>query len=355
MPAIVRLSGGELGSLNEDMEGMLTAIRPAVVGVASAFVSVDGVSRLARAFARAGNPHCRLIAGIDHAITHPRALSLAIELGWELRLGKGEGGIFHPKFLIGGGAFSRGGGIKDISCLYVGSSNLTGAGFEKNIECGVLDTVNAMGASGSDAFSKIWSISERATDRLIRSYSSRFAELSRKRKPSELVSLGVSDDGEVDLASQELRERRPPAGAAVGVQFAATAWVGLQSFTGEYKFQIEFPRNAGQVISRFISEHGNSGNDIEVFCQDDAEIRQMSYRFYSDNSMFRLNVPNDVPGVQWVRQNHNGIAVVERGPVGGAPLRLRIVRPGVEMNEFIGRSVALGSWGRTSTRIYGWF
>jgi hypothetical protein len=81
----------------------------------------------------------------------------------------------------------------------------------------------------------------------------------------------------------------------------------------------------------------------------------MQYRFYPDNSMFRLNVQNDVPGVQWARQHKDGVALVEQGPRGGAPISLRILQPGVEASDIIGRSVALGTWARTPTRLYGWF
>jgi hypothetical protein len=81
----------------------------------------------------------------------------------------------------------------------------------------------------------------------------------------------------------------------------------------------------------------------------------MQYKFYPDNSMFRLNVPNDVPGVAWAREHKDGIAIVEEGLPGGAPLRIRFLKPGADANEVIGRSAALGTWGRTTTRFYGWY
>jgi hypothetical protein len=81
----------------------------------------------------------------------------------------------------------------------------------------------------------------------------------------------------------------------------------------------------------------------------------MQYKFYPDNSMFRLNVPNDVPGVAWAREQKDGIAIVEEGLPGGAPLRIRFLKPGADANEVIGRSAALGTWGRTTTRFYGWY
>ncbi len=81
----------------------------------------------------------------------------------------------------------------------------------------------------------------------------------------------------------------------------------------------------------------------------------MKFNFYKDNCMFRLNIPNDIKGVDWVRKNKEGIALIEAGPVGGAPLRLSLLRPGVEANEIIARSHAFGSWGKTTSRLYGWY
>ena len=81
----------------------------------------------------------------------------------------------------------------------------------------------------------------------------------------------------------------------------------------------------------------------------------MKFSFYKDNSMFRLNIPNDIKGVDWARKNKEGIALVEAGPVGGAPVRLSLFCPGIEANEVIARSHALGSWGKTTSRLYGWY
>ena len=81
----------------------------------------------------------------------------------------------------------------------------------------------------------------------------------------------------------------------------------------------------------------------------------MQYRFYENNGMSRLNIPNEVPGVSWARHNKDGIAIVERGPSGGALLRLRILEPGADESEVVGRSAALGTWDRTRTRAYGWY
>ena len=117
------------------------------------------------------------------------------------------------------------------------------------------------------------------------------------------------------------------------------------------------------------SEHGAHAQQMErtlfvclvatlpVFILSDmfGMIFGMQFSFYGDNGMFRLNVPNDVPNVQWVHGHRDGLALIQRGPTGGAPIRLTIHLPGAEANEIIDRSLAMGSWGKTSTRLDVWF
>ena len=130
---------------------------------------------------------------------------------------------------------------------------------------------------------------------------------------------------------------------------ATAAWAGLQSFTGEYRFQVEFPRDAGQVLRRMLGPGGGQTN-IPMLCED-GQQRPMRFRYYEDNAMFRLNIPNETPGVERARLARSGLAIVEAGAVP----TFRIVDSEPEMSTIIGRSVALGTWGRTTTRLYGWF
>lgn len=355
MKSSVRLSGGGANTALADLSALLIDEKPAVVAIASAFVSTAGVSKLALRLAKAGNPKIRIVAGIDHFITHPKALSMAVEIGWELRLGTSTAGIFHPKLLIGGSGFTKSGGIREVSCLYVGSSNLTAAGLERSLECGFFQGSGECGPSGSDAFSQIWSSARPATVAMLRSYAATFAEASRIRTVAELRTLGIADSDEKDKLDKNLFTRQVPLSPTISDQYAAAAWAGLQTFTGEYQFQLEFPRAAGRVISNLIVKRGDSKGRIDVYCPADQLTRSMQYGFYQSNGMFRLNIPNDVPGVEWARQNRSGIVLVERGPVGGAPLRVTLFRPGVEADEIVDRSTALNTWGRTATRAFGWY
>lgn len=69
--------------------------------------------------------------------------------------------------------------------------------------------------------------------------------------------------------------------------------------------------------------------------------------------MFRLNVPNDVPGVDVARVLRSGVALVERDQ--NVDLQLTLIPTGGTADEVMARSYALGTWGRTTTRLYGWY
>ena len=70
--------------------------------------------------------------------------------------------------------------------------------------------------------------------------------------------------------------------------------------------------------------------------------------------MFRLNIPNVTPLAKWARKHKEGIALVEYNEADGG-LYFEIHRPGERMEDIVGRSLALGTWGRTPTRLYGWY
>jgi hypothetical protein len=336
----------------DTLKASLVRVRPRVIGIVSAFVSVEGMERFLAMLNHCGRPRCRLVAGTDNAITHPEALNIARDAGWLVRLGHGITGIFHPKLFVAGQRFGLDGIIQGLSCIYVGSSNLTGGGFRRNVECGLLAEGDGCLTGASTAFASFWNSANPATEAALRNYAARFAERNRRRSAADLEALGVSVTAQTP---RRLIRQRPPRHSAIGVDFVVAAWAGLQSFTGEYRFQIEFPRTAGDVVRRLIGGRILPNGVVEVYCPHDEQTRNMQYRFYPDNSMFRLNVHNDVPGVQWARAHRDGVALVEQGPRGGAPISLTILQPGVEASETVGRSVALGTWGRTSTRLYGWF
>jgi len=341
--------GDLLGAIKDD----LTASGSRAVGIASAYVTVSGVEAIVPVLRRAKVAVCRLVAGLDDEVTHPEALRRGLALGWEVRTARSPQGRFHPKLILGGARFDVDDEMVDPVFLYLGSGNLTGPGLQVNVESAVVAKGDGLIAGAPEAFATFWRLSEPATPDGIRQYSALFAERSRQRRGEVLEALGVSENRRVvEATSAKLKAQGPPHDSAVSESYATTAWTGLQSFTGEYTFQVECPRAAGEVVAR-LARAGRT-KTVEVLCED-ARVRLMTFRFYRDNGMFRLNVPNDVPDVGWARSKHDGVAVVSRGPEGGAPLRLRILRPGPKVDDLLARSYALNSWGRTPTRVYGWF
>ena len=66
--------------------------------------------------------------------------------------------------------------------------------------------------------------------------------------------------------------------------------------------------DAGDALAVLL---GTKDGAVGIHCSDNAK-RQMTFRYYKDNGMFRLNVPNDIPAVQWARANHSGAVLVSR-------------------------------------------
>ncbi len=343
-------------NLAECLTAALRRVRPKVIGFASAFVSVSGVELAAEMIEACGASRCRLIAGTSHYMTHPEALTFARQRGWELRLGQSAAGVFHPKLIVAGAAFESRGTLNGASVVYIGSANLSNRGFTANTECGLLSEGETACVDASAAFATLWGVSTAASDPALRHYAARFAEISRARSAQQLDALGVCDAKvATTMPPDQLVRQRRPRRPAVSNGFATSAWTGLESRTGEYKFQVEFPRAAGEVVARLVNPQATTRGRVDVLCTNDNQTREMQFRFYPDNGMYRLNIPDDLPKVAWVREHRRGLALVEPGPAGGAPIRLTLHLPGADANEVIGRSIALGTWGKTSTRLYGWF
>lgn len=352
MPLQSIVTGGTNPTLLAHLESELKIAKPSAVGLASAYVSVVGADELLRLLNAIKAKECRLLAGIDGEITHPQALSTARQAGWDVRIGKPFKGIFHPKLIVGGKKFDSKGKIEESNFAYLGSGNITRGGLLVNVECGFTSLVAADVAPFADSFSSLWNNGTTLTDPLLASYTKRFSERNRKRTKDDLEFLGVADFPNLLTATTAvLRTTKPPTEAqhSIPTTFAAAAWAGLQSFTGEYQFQVEFPRAAGEVVQRMLV---GQGVPADVACED--KVRKMNFHYYEDNSMFRLNIPFDVPNVEWAKANHDGIAFVAQGKPGGPPIQLRVLKPGKQLNEAVGKSVALGTWGRTPTRLYGW-
>jgi HKD family nuclease len=330
--------------------------RPASVGLAVAYVSVYGASFLKEAREDVGIEIIRLVADIGDRITHPKALRLALAEGWAVRVSNPARGTFHPKMIVGGAAFNDTDELQQVKLSVIGSANLSRGGLRNNVECSLIRISDVHQPAASQGFKRLWNVGADLTEAMLDRYEADFEERNRQRSSADMRVLGVADNPEALAADNAaLRAMRPPGGAdrSIAVSFAKTGWAGLESFTGEYQFQVEFPRDAGNVLNRMILATG-AGAQAHVRC-DDGAVRLMRFRYYADNSMFRLNIPNETPNVEWARANRQGVAVLETIEGVGDQLRLRIIKPGRDAQEVTRKSVALGTWGKTSTRLYGWY
>ena len=327
-------------------------VRPRVVGMAVAYVSASGFGLVKSILDEGRIDEVRLVTDTKDGVTHPRALRLAIENGWGVRIVDSLDGTFHPKLYVGAARFDDDAGVAEVSLAITGSPNISHGAFVRNGECVFWSAPPHK--SAAQAWLKCWNTGVAATDARIRDYERYFAQRNRHRKPIDLVALGIADSLPEKAGGVPKRGVRPPRieHRAISEAAASVAWAGLQSFTGEYRLQVEFPKGAGEVLRRIFNNLARD-DSVDLLCTDGV-TREFKYRYYTANGMFRLNIPNDAPLVGWARVHKQGIACVEhRGAQEG--LHFTIVPPGPVMDEVVDRSLALGTWGRTPTRPYGWY
>lgn len=335
-------------------EQMLSA-KPSVVGMAVAYVSASGFHLVKRILEESGVSEVRLVTDTKDGVTHPKALEGAVASGWGVRVVDSLKGTFHPKLYVGADRFDSTKGVSGLSLAIAGSPNLSHGAFLNNGECTFWSVSPHHRDSAAQAWLDCWNVGVPLTKTTLKDYERYFALRNRHRKPEDLVALGVADD-----LPNATSSGLPPKGAtppkpeqkAIPETAASVAWAGLQSFTGEYNLQVEFPKEAGLVLRRVFGKPSKDGS-IDILCADGA-VRTFKYKYYDHNGMFRLNVPNSAPLVDWARTNKTGIACVEHDE-DERILSFEILPPGQSLMDVVDRSLALGTWGRTPTRLYGWY
>jgi HKD family nuclease len=321
------------------------------LGIAVAYVSIYGFNYVKNIAEKNGIAQVNIISDISDCVTHPNALEGAINSGWGVRV-VDVGSTFHPKFYIGCREFGNSDAVVDPSFIIIGSANLSYSGFVKNTECSFVQT-GAPLRSCVRTWETLWGMGANATRSSINDYRKRFSERNRKRRLGDLIALGVADRMPEKSGGLPQRKESPPQDAlkATSEICASIAWAGLQSFTGDYTLQVEFPQKSAQVLNRILLPF-SPGGSANIACSDGVR-RDFKFRFYADNGMFRLNIPNDVPNVGWVRAEKTGIAYVELR--GDRDVYFEILKPGSALEDVVDHSLALGTWGRTPTRLYGWY
>jgi hypothetical protein len=328
--AVTNLAGRYLRTTLRDV---VKSTQPKAIGVVTAFLSRPGAEALEEMVTGSASATVRSVVGVSGAVTDPNAIVDLVNLGVDVRLADHQGGIFHPKILVAGERFLNSGKVGKPSCAYLGSANFTAGGFARNVEVGLVTTSFPLCRELAETFGLLWKLSVEATESRIEDYRARFAARQQRRSIDDLNFLEVADG----------KYREP----VIPPTYSRAAWAGLESFTGEYTLQVEFPRRAGDALAALLRTKDGT---VGIRCSDNVK-RQMTYRYYADNGMYRLNVPNDMPGAQWARANRSGALLVSRDAEKGA-LSVEIIS-GDRLKEAAERWNALGYWGLTSTRHVG--
>lgn len=324
------------------LRDLLLQGKPKAIGMATAFLSIDGAHAYDKMLNDSRTDESRVVVGVDGAITHPHAIELLSTHGHSVRFGRFAGGIFHPKLLVGGDRFLNSGRLGVATCGYVGSANFTGAGLFRNLEVMLATCDQVLSADVSLAFSEIWDGAARVTPQFLTDYERAFARAQRRRSLADLEFLEV-----VAPETHAPGKKRP---ILIQPTLCSAVWVGLQSSTGG-AFQVEFPRRAAEALHALT---GIESGEVDIECVD-GETRPMIFNYYERNGMYRLNVPRAMPLVEWAKTNHRGALLVWReDPLDTATLKAEIIR-GRRLEEAMKRSRALGTWGQTTTRQYGWY
>ncbi len=331
------------------------------LAIASAYVTRDGALALMNLFKKSRGEK-RIVIGLSGWVSHPQAIRLLVDAGWNVRLATHGKYIFHPKMMVAGSAFTSAGAIKTPSVAYLGSANFTGNGLRKNLEVGLTTEDTSIVKQSANAFSTLWALSDKATQSAISTYEDKFTEIMQRRTLEDLsniddVSTTGGDQDTVSSGGASGKKRKKsrtftPKNPALSSERAKTIWVGLESHTGnDGQYQVEFPKAVGERLANLTGTKRTAQKDLAFICQDDT-TRNLAFGWYGANNMWRLNVGLEVPRAAWAKRSHKGVLVIRVTQMGR--LKLSIERES-EAAEVIAKSKALGTWGSTATRSYGWF
>lgn len=339
----ILLSKGGNNTIATQIHTVFKGIAPTALCVATAYLTLDGANYLIKLAKKYGIKKLNISAGISGEITHPNALRLLKNSGWDVRLGKTDEGIFHPKLLVVGKGYSDN-GFSEALGAYFGSGNFTAAGLHRNVELGCVTQDNSLSIQATNAFISAWATSEVATDKLLETYENAFSTRLAKRTAEDLVFLEIAKDNAQPNATKRLKKQ-----PVLDIDNCSTVWIGLESFTGEHRFQPELPKKAAEALNSMGAKDG----DTITFEFSDGTSEKVLYKYYSSNSMFRLNLPNEMPGVKSAKINREGALVITIDRT-KKTFRAEIVN-GDPLQELRKKSYALDTWGKTTKRQYGWF
>lgn len=346
------VTGLEKPTLETILETNLRHMKCDALFGACAYTSIYGARFLKELASRRNIKRICLVTDIRDHITHPAALKLGMDSGWRLRVVARAGGIFHPKVFVGSRGHKRN-VPKDPRMLLLGSGNLSKGGLINNVECSIVQTADVPIPEAAQLFNRLWSAGDNLTPEILKRYEISYQERNARRAPKDLFALGVADDEEPPSSGDLLQNIKPPRDAAIPPGSANATWAGLESFTGDFTLQVEFPSRVATILRRLITNAGG-GTKVPMLCGDGV-VRDINCSYYEDNGMYRVNIPHDVPGAENARATKSGIVIIEKIDGSTKNLKLTVVANSKLVEQARTRSFALGTLGKTSTRFYGWY
>lgn len=322
------------------------------ISVAVAYASVAGVTKLCEIIhEKCPSASIRWILGLDDYITQPGAIELCQKTAKSIThvySSEGTNSRFHPKIFL----FEQESDELN-SIIVIGSANLTYSALLKNCEAiAVLECSGAAENSQKGEIEILWSIGKEPTDQILNEYKKKFKQYRPTRKFALATEPKIHKAGRNKpiLTSDE---------ALVSPEKANVCWIEVGKNTAMGR-ELEF--KAEQALFFGLSAVSKAA-ETKQFQVSDGSTVDMRIKFQSRNSMWRLQLKNDVPEVA------KGLRPKVKGRLGRSPFvavftRLNndeifklefIRRNSPQVRTMIDKSKKLGAAGSTSSREYGWY
>ena len=331
----LELIGKSSKSFENILIELIESTKPSMIGIAVAYVSTYGFFKLKSILDEYSIKNVVLLTCTKDYVTEPEALSYALESKWSVRVLNPTEGIFHAKIYIGAQSTNVK-SMKELSMLMVGSSNLSKNGMYINTECMYWTKSKKELQTYKEIWLKCIKRSTKLTTKELEQYITHYEEHNKDLSGEQKRRLGLQealDSGE----NPDLKN-------------AKVSWVGLETITGEYQFQLEFPRESGLALQRLFDKVSKD-NVAQIFYEGEGSF-EFTLRVYQNNQK-RLGCKPSVPMVEWIRENKRGIMKIEyRASL--HRLYYKVLTDEKEIAHLIKETEQLGNLDHTSTRKCGW-
>lgn len=332
---------GSLLTFDNAIKELAQIPRGDVTQVAAAYVTVSGVRALLNAIRGTAVLNAsQWVVGLDDALSQPSAIELLAKLdNSEIRIAGRSytGRKFHPKVF----QFSEAGTAN--ARLLVGSSNLTKAAFNTNVEAGIsviCDTAEEI-VRIQEAWAQLWGCGRALSNQLLDRYKEEY-RVSRANREAFARKTGskILDDDE----------------GTIDPSLASICWIEVGNITGFQAEQLEI--KAEQALFFGVDMHGGPDKYVPLKLQSGAVVNVRLT--YLGNFMWRFYLPAAIPEVAGRGLRPGGgrspfVAVFSRRRI-QSPITLRFLRiTDREFQDIRTGSLSAGTLGRTIAREYGWF